>query len=378
MSRRLAALALGALMLGGCASRSVQVPPAPLPQFEAAFDVREAWSADAGARAEDYLGLVPRAEEGVVYVATARGRVSAYDAESGRHVWETDLATGLGGGVGLGEDRVTVGTRKGQVIALARDTGREVWRARVSSEVLAPPVAGGGYVIAQTVDGRVHAFAAEDGKRLWVYERSEPGLSLRGIGTPVLLADAVLAGFASGRLVALALDDGTLLWEVPVSQPRGRNEIERLVDVDASALVFPDAIYAATYQGRLTAINPRSGNVIWSRELSTYTGLASDGLHVYVTDELGHVIAFARETGAVVWRQEGLRGRRLNAPITYGGYVVVADFEGYVHWLAADDGRFLARHRATSEPVRAPAALGENALFVLATSGELAALRTEP
>jgi outer membrane protein assembly factor BamB len=378
MSARLAAIAAAALLAAGCASRSVQTPPAPLPQFEPAFDVRASWSADVGEGAEDYLGLVPRAAGGVVYVAGADGRVGAYDVETGRRVWETELDTALGGCVGLGEDRVTVGTRDGHVIALARDSGREVWRARVSSEVLAPPVAGGGYVIAQTVDGRVHALAAEDGKRLWVYERSEPALSLRGLATPVLLADAVLAGFASGRLVALALADGALLWEAPVSQARGRNEIERLVDVDASALVFPDAIYAATYQGRLTAFNPRSGNVIWSRELSTYTGLAADAERLYATDERGHVIAFDRRNGTVVWRQEGLRGRRLNAPAVYGEYVVVADFEGYVHWLARADGRFLARHRAASAPVRAPAVPAEERLLVLATSGELAALRVAP
>lgn len=375
MIPRLAALVLGALLTAGCASRSVQTPPAPVPQFEAAFAVRESWSRDVGARAEDYLGLVPRADAGRVYVAGARGRVSAYDAQSGRQVWESDLGVALGGGVGLGEDRVTVGTRKGEVIALARDTGREVWRAQVSSEVLAPPVAGGGYVIAQTVDGHVYAFAAGDGKRLWVYERSEPGLSLRGLATPVLLADAVIAGFAGGRLVALALADGAVLWEVPVSQPRGRNEIERLVDVDAGPLVRPEAVYAASYQGKLTAINPRSGNVVWSRDLSAYTGIAGDGLRVYVTDELGYLIAFDRATGAVVWRQEKLRGRRLNAPVVYDRSVVVADFEGYVYWLSADDGRFLARARPLDAPVRSPAVLGKQAVFVLATSGELAALR---
>lgn len=378
MSRRLAALALGALAVAGCASRSVQVPPTPLARFDPAFAVREVWSTDAGAGAEDYLGLVPRFAEGVLYLAGARGRVSAYDAQSGELLWENDLETDLGGGVGLGEDRVTVGTREGQVIALARDTGREVWRAQVSSEVLAPPVAGGGYVIAQTVDGRVYALASEDGKRLWVYERSEPALSLRGIATPVLLADAVLAGFASGRLVALALDDGAPLWDVPVSQPSGRNEIERLVDLDASALVFPDTIYAATYQGRLAALNPRTGSVLWSRNLSTYTGLASDGINLYVTDELGDVLAFDRKTGSVVWRQEGLRGRRLNAPVAYDDYVVVADFEGYVHWLARTDGHFLARTRAADEPVRVSPAIGDRTLFVLAISGQLSALRAEP
>lgn len=373
-----AALALLALLAAGCASRTVKEPPAPLSELEPAFEVRQAWSADVGAATEDYLGLVPRAIEGVVYVAGAGGRVSALEADSGRSRWEVNLETRLGGGVGVGEDRVAVGTRDGRVIALARDTGRELWRASVSSEMLAPPAVAGGYVVAQSVDGRVYAFSAEDGERLWVYERSEPALSLRGMDAPVLVADAVLTGFASGRLVALALEGGGLLWEASVSEPRGRNEIERLVDVDVSPLVFQEAVYAATYQGKLAALNPRTGRVIWSREISTYTGLAADATHVYLTDETGRVLAFDRETGAVAWRQEALRGRRPNAPLVYEDFVVVADYEGYVHWLSREDGRLLARYRAARDAIRAPAVVEQDTLFVAAISGRLSALRVAP
>lgn len=368
-------LLLTALAFAGCASRGVRETPAPLPDFAAAFDVKRAWSAAIGARTRDYLGLVPRADDGMVYAAGPRGRVSAFMAATGRLKWETDLRAAIGGGVGLGENLLAVGTRGGQVIALERDTGKHLWTASVSSEVLAPPAVAGGFVVVQTVDGRLFGLAAADGKRVWVYERTEPALSLRGTHTPVILADAVLAGFASGRLIALGLEDGGPLWEATVSQPRGRNEIERLVDVDAAPLVFPDAIYAASYQGKLVAINPRSGAVIWSRDVSTYTGLATDGVNLYLTDDKSHVLAFDRQTGASVWRQDALRGRRLSAPVVYRDFVVFADYAGYVHWLAREDGRFVARHRVESAPVRAPAAIADETLLVATTSGTLSALR---
>lgn len=363
------------LLLTGCASSTVREPPAPLPDISPAFEVDRLWEADVGAGGEDYVGLVPRVEGDTVYVAGRQGSVSAYATNSGERRWEADLNTEIGGGVGVGEDLVAIGTRRGQVVALARDTGKQLWSAHVSSEVLAPPAVSGGMVVAQTVDGRLFGFAGDGGKRLWVHERAEPALSLRGTDTPVIVEDAVLAGFASGKLAVLGLKDGRLLWESTVVQPRGRNEIERLADVDVAPLVLPDAVYAAGYQGKLVAVNPRGGTVTWSRDVSTYTGLATDGVNIYVTDERGHVLAFDRQSGASVWKQEALRGRWLNAPVVHKGFVVVADFEGYVHWIDRSDGRLVTRTRAGRDPIRAPGVVADDMLFVASTSGTLFALR---
>jgi outer membrane protein assembly factor BamB len=367
---------LASIAATACASRAVREPPAPLVEFPPAYNVKQAWSADVGASSsKGHLRLTPRVSEGVVYAADPEGRVSALAVDSGRRIWDVDLHTAVSGAVGVGENLVLVGTRRGQVFALARDTGKQLWTATVSSEVLAPPAASGGVVAVQSVDGRIACLAAADGKRLWVYERSEPALSLRGTDTPIVTADAVVAGFASGKVVALRLQDGGVLWEATVSQPRGRNEIERLVDVDAAPLAMPDAVYAASYQGKLVALNPRSGAVLWSRDVSTYTGIATDGANLYLTDEKSHVLAFDRRTGASLWKQEGLRGRGLNAPVVYGDFVAVADYEGYVHWLARDDGHFVARHQIGGGPVRSPAAIDGETIFVASTSGTLAALK---
>jgi outer membrane protein assembly factor BamB len=271
-----------------------------------------------------------------------------------------------------------VGSRDGQVIALARDTGERLWTASVSSEVLAPPAVGDAIVVVQSVDGRLFGLSIADGKRVWLYERAEPALSLRGTDPPVLITDAVLAGFASGRLAAVRLEDGRPLWETTVAQPRGRNEIERLVDVDVSPLVFSDAIYAASYQGKLVAINPSNGNIQWSRDVSTHSGMVSDGTNLYLSDDRGYVLAFDRRTGASVWKQEALRVRSLNAPVMYADAVVVADYEGYVHWLAREDGRFIARYQIGSSPVRAPGVVAGDTLFVAGISGTLSALRLVP
>lgn len=366
-------LLLGALAVGGCASRSVREPPSPLFDFLPRANVESVWTADIGSAPGRHLMLRPALYDGVVYAADARGQVSAYRADTGRRVWEVELAVPVSGAVGVGEGLVLIGTRRGALIALDAASGKELWRESVSSEILAPATAGRGVVAVQTVDGKLAGFSAKDGKRLWLYDRAEPALSLRGTSAPVIVDEVVLTGFASGRLVGVQLRDGRVLWELPVSQPRGRNEIERLVDVDASPIVRGEMLYAASYRGKLVAVNLRTGSIAWSRDISSYTNLALDDKNIYVTDDVGQIHAFDLRTGASSWRHEKLRGRGVSGPMYVGGRLVVGDAEGYVHYLSPDDGSLLARYRVGGGPVRAGVVDGET-LYVSA-SDTLAALR---
>ena len=52
-----------------------------------------------------------------------------------------------------------------------------------------------------------------------------------------------------------------------------------------------------------------------------------------------------RFTGATLWRQDKLLRRAITGPVLQGPHLVVADYDGYVHWLKREDGRIVARKR---------------------------------
>ena len=82
------------------------------------------------------------------------------------------------------------------------------------------------------------------------------------------------------------------------------------------------------------AVNLESGRLLWARDISTYSALAADAGNVYVSDVRSNVYALDLQSGSTVWKQDKLALRRLSAPTVTGNAVAVADFEGYVHWLA--------------------------------------------
>jgi len=382
-ARRAALVAGLGCALAGCAAvteywqdEDNTEPPAELTEFEPLVAVEVVWDRSAGSGTDKrYLKLRPAVHGTRVYTADRPGRVRAFDALTGEKIWETDTDVPIAGGPGASEALVLVGSSDGEVVALAAEDGAEVWRARVSSEVLAAPQAAEGVAVARTIDGKLFGLDADDGARLWVYDRTVPVLTLRGTSTPAIARGMAIAGFDSGNLVAVSLGNAQLVWESRVAVPRGRSELERMVDIDAEPVIEGDTIYVATYQGRVAALDLATGDTLWRRDMSSHSGLAIDLRNVYVTDESSHVWALDRYNSASVWRQTRLQARQLTSPAVVDGYVVVADLEGYVHWLRREDGQFAARVRVGKDPIIAPPVAAEGLVFVYTGGGTLAAMR---
>ena len=378
---RLCALALIAAVasLSGCSwlrGKDNVDPPAELTDIEATVTLTELWSRNAGAGTdEQFLRLSPAIDDGRVFAADHQGQVTAYAADTGQEIWSVKTGIPVTGGVGSGEGLVLVGSREADVVALDWRDGHEVWRGKVSSEVLSAPRADQGTVVVQSVDGKLTGLKSSDGTRRWVFERSVPVLSLRGTGTPVIIRGGVLAAFDNGKLAALDLARGLPAWETSVGVPHGRSELERMVDIDSMPQLWGDTVYTVSYQGRVAALEGASGRTLWARDMSSAVGLGIDFRNVYVTDDQSNVWSLERDNGGSVWKQDKLLRRALTAPVAVEDYVVVADFEGYLHVLSRSDGALVGRARADSKGVLAPLLVEQDTLYVLGNSGTLSAYR---
>ncbi|NNG13278.1 MAG: outer membrane protein assembly factor BamB [Halobacteria archaeon] len=349
-------------------------PPAELEQLGGDIQLKQLWSRDVGVGFDkQFVRLVPNVHGERLLVADRKGRVTALSAESGKPLWKVDTDAQISAGPGAGEGLVVVATSDGEVLALGLDDGAPVWRAQVSSEVLAVPQIDLGVVVVQTADGKVVGLGVRDGEQLWIYDRTVPVLTLRGTSTPAVERGVVIAGFASGKVAALSTERGFVAWETNVTVPKGRSELERMVDIDSDPVIEGASVYVTTFQGRLAVIDVQSGDPGWSRDMSSFAGLSVDFSQVYVTDEHSNVWALARDSGASVWKQDKLLNRALTGPEAYNDYVAVGDFEGYLHLLSRYDGHIAARSRVDSKGIRAtPLAVGD-VLYVYGNSGTLAA-----
>ncbi len=364
-------------LLGGCGllgGGENLTEPAELTDVTPQVQFQKIWSTRAGSgNGEKYMRLSPGLLGDLLIVADTDGRVQGLDRANGSVRWRSDLDTRISGGVGVGAGLAVVGTHDGAVFALDATTGEPRWQARVSSEVLAPAVISGDKVIVQSMDDNVHAFQAADGTSLWVFDNEVPILTLRGTSRPVIVGDLLVAGFANGKLAGIDLETGQMRWDYRVGIPSGESELERMVDIDGDLLLDGETVYVASYQGRLSAVHALTGVSRWDRNASSHQGLSGGVAAVYMADQEGIVEAIDQRTSDSIWKQEGLKHRRVTAPVTVGDHVVVGDFEGYLHALSYRDGSFTGRTQLHDSGIRSRMLVDGDVLYVLANDGQLAA-----
>jgi outer membrane protein assembly factor BamB len=384
--------------MSGCSdkkdTKKAAEKPAVLVPLTNHLVVKRVWATKiSGEEPKLRLGLDVAVSGERVFVASHKGLVDAFDLKTGKRLWRHALKAPLSAGPSAGQELVMVGTSKGEIIALSQTDGSQRWRVRINAEILSAPAIAGNAVVVRAVDGKLHGLSPTDGTENWMTDQQVPRLSLRGTSTPLLAGDLAVTGFDNGRVIAVNRNNGTTVWDATVGQSHGSTELARLIDVDAAVVGDGEDLFAVAYQGRVAHLSRDTGEILWTHDMSSYRGLAIDSGSVYVSTADGSVVRLDRMNGTEQWTQKALARRQLTAPVIYGGYVVVADAGGVIHWLDPTSGEFVSRAlvdksgasksvqskgislklRISSEPI-----VAGDLLLVFSDSGLLSAFHAPP
>ncbi|MCT4707164.1 outer membrane protein assembly factor BamB [Enterobacteriaceae bacterium H11S18] len=377
-------------LLSGCSLFSGEedvVKMSPLPTVENQFEPEKVWSTSVGDGIGDfYSNLHPAWQDSTVFAADRRGTVKAVNADDGKEVWSVDLSekTGffsrnipalLSGGVTVDGGHVYVGSEKAQVFALNTTDGSIAWQSKAAGEVLSRPVVSDGLVLIHTSNGQLQAMNETDGAVVWTVNLDMPALSLRGESAPSVAFGAAIVGGDNGRVSAVLMKQGQLIWQQRISQATGATEIDRLSDVDTTPVIVNGVVYALAYNGNLTALDLRSGQIMWKRELGSVNDFIVDANRIFLVDQSDRVIALNAEGGVTLWTQSDLLHRNLTAPVLYNGYLVVGDSEGYMHWINTDDGRFVAQQKMDGSGFQTEPVVASDKLLIQAKDGTLYSIK---
>jgi outer membrane protein assembly factor BamB len=318
--------------------------------------------------------FTPGIDKDFAYFADEHGELAKVDTKTGKDVWRIATGEPFSGGVGLASNLVLLGTATGYVNAYDSQA-KPLWKTKLTSQILSVPQVFNDVVVVRCGDSRIYGLDAKDGAKKWVYERSSPPLSIRSSAGVAVDGGVAYAGFAGGKLVAINIEDGKLIWEVSISQPKGANEIERISDVTSAPVVDGSLVYAVAYQGKLDAVDRARGRVVWSRDLSSYSGITADTGRIYLSHAQGAVYSIEYNTGNTFWRQGDLHDRMISAPLSFGSVLAVGDVEGYVHFISREEGNIIGRVQLDNSPIMpVMAPLNDHTLLVQNRSGDIYAV----
>jgi outer membrane protein assembly factor BamB len=355
-------------------NKKKELKPVELESFKKEIKIDKLWSKKIGAGLGDYYHqFVMSIDSAYIYAASENGKVYKFDKLTGKKQWKVSIDADLTVGASVDEKHVYVAAIDGAVIALDKLNGQQVWVKKLTSEIVSAPSVNGNHLIVQASNGQVFNLDTNDGEQRWRFDSSMPALTLRGNNRAQFFANYVVVGQANGKLAVLELETGQLLWEPKIADPKGDTEIERIVDVDATPVIISDKLFAVSYQGRIVAYDLKAGRLIWASDESSFRDIAASFGNVYVTNTDGIVTAYDEMSGTIKWANEDFLRRKLSAPAAVSSYLVVADFEGYVHVLSQVDGHVVARKLLYGTAVKSPILVDGTRFYVMGNNGRLKA-----
>src|SRR5690606_10341597 len=122
-------------------------PNHALHHLELADSPSEVWrvSVGRGAGRRSRIVAPPIIFDGLIYAMDGVGDVRAFEAATGRRVWEFETkpekerGEAFGGGIAFADDKIFIATGYAEAIAVDAKEGREIWRQRLPAPAHAPP-----------------------------------------------------------------------------------------------------------------------------------------------------------------------------------------------------------------------------------------------
>jgi len=299
------------------------------------------------------------------------GKIAVVNVRNGQAVWRYELKTALNTGAGFDGDHVAVVTPNNELVLLK--DGKVLWRNRLTSQSYTHPLVAGERVFMMMADRSVLAFDLATGVRLWLQQRPGEPLVLKQNGVLIPFQNTLLVGLG-GRLTAINPDNGQFKWDVPIANPRGINDLERLVDLVAKPSRVSNSVCVRAFQSQVGCVDALRGSVLWTRSSVGSQGVDGDAKTLIGTESNGMVQAWSRTTGDRLWDSDRLKYRELTGPLFTSKGIVIGDSGGWLYLLSSTDGSLINRVQTSSDGFAStPAALADGGCVVLTRDGLLQA-----
>jgi len=359
---------------------------------EAGPEFREAWRANAGEGSGEIKRIVaaPVAKDGRIYVIDSAQKVSAFDAASGRRVWEHQLKAAnpqwdefsVGGGLAIAGDKLIVASGFAYVAALRLNDGAEVWKRRVESPMSSSPAILGNRAYLTSTNNDFFAIDTDTGEVLWNDQALSETARVLSSPSPAVTPDILAVGYSSGELIAYLPANGRRLWTDTLTSTGRYTPLSAINDIAGKPSIQDGVVYAASHSGVLTAIDARSGARIWSKTFGSRQGPVIAGEYLYVVGTNGRVASFTKVDGRLAWTRDlpefkdGNTENRIvwTGPLLASGRLVVVSSEGDIVALSPQDGKTVADMKVGQSILIEPIA-ASGKIFVLTDQANLIAIK---
>ncbi len=352
----------------------------------------KAWEISIGAGGDRDAPLISRpvVADGLVFTLDVKQRLSAFDVKTGREKWSVSLVPPKekkhempGGGLAYAGGRIYVTTTYQRLLAVDPANGKTLWETILPSLSRSAPAVASDRIFVTTFDNRLLCHSTQTGEPIWNYTGLAETTNVLGSSSPAVDQSVAVAAFSSGELGAFRVENGQSLWSDNLSAVRKTGPLASIADIRGLPVIDQGLVFAISFSGRLVAIDLKTGDRIWQREIGGGETPYAVGDTVFLITSDQQLLAVSRTNGSIRWvsplpSYEDPDQRKSpivwTGPVLAGGRLIIASNAGEVMEMSPADGKKI-RAWETEGPVTIPPIVADATLFILSGDGHLTAYR---
>ncbi len=309
--------------------------------------IEVAWSTDVDGRkpadplAYGQVALTGKGDTVRLVIGGRDGRAHVYDL-SGHESFRIALSEASdSGAAALSSGLVVLGDTDAQLYAIDTQLGKIAWQFSLSSPLTGMPVAVDQDILVQCTDNRIYRMNA-DGKKVWSFSGQVGGLGLYLNTSPLVHNGRIYALLTTGDAVALDAKTGDLIWRKQLLLDTDAPDLADLKAPQAIPVWMPELtlggntgknlVLFSFYQGEVFALDSNDGHALFSHVISFKSAPLVDGERLYAANSHGLFQAIERNTGVIFW-QKKLTDAELVGPVMWHDSLWLADSQGSVFCL---------------------------------------------
>lgn len=274
-------------------------------------------------QADATIRSTPALGDGLLYVASLDGKITALRADSGDVAWIFPTSSQVYSSPLFLGGNVYVGSNDRNLYCLSAASGEPVWKFRSGGDIMSGPAISGNFLYFLCSDGSLYSLKVKDGQFFW--KTQVPGIG-QMLSTPAVSGDSVWV--ASGKnLYSLKARTGTIAFSVALGR-----------ETTTSPVMTKDTVFIGNADGVYFAVDARRGAVKWKTDLkfpvlSTGT-IVGDKVLVGTTN--GFVYALQTSNGTPLWKYKVHPGVKnpnhvAAAPIVSRGSLYIVGDDGALY-----------------------------------------------
>ncbi len=328
---------------------------------------------------------------GLIYTLDSGATVSGVTPQ-GTLAWQTNLippgeseGQATGGGLAYSDGVLYVSSGFGRLTALDARTGAVRWRQKLDATGSGKPTIRDGLIYLVAGDEIGWAIETKTGRIAWQTVATPSVGNVLGAPAPALGDDLVVFAFGSGDISANFKRGGVRRWNSAVTGRTPGRAAARIGDVTGAPVISGSSVYVGNHSGRTVAFGMETGERLWTTDEGALGPVWPAGDSIFLVSDRNRLLRLDAASGATVWavnlpgfvkdkpRKRGAVYAHYG-PILAGGRIVVASSDGMLRFFSPESGALTHQVEIPDGATTAPVVAG-GTLYVVSKDGQLHAFR---